>query len=84
MDVTNKIGSGAAVFVDHGLYTANIFKTMGKAKVDALYPNDHTHTSPAGADIVSKAFVKGLLCGGGGWLSGHIKNTTAGVEGACA
>lgn len=28
----------------------------------ALFPNDHTHTSPAGADVVAKAFVNGLKC----------------------
>lgn len=77
-----QIGSGA-IFVDHGQYTANIFKTMGKAKVDALFPQDHTHTSPMGADVVSRAFVKALLCGGGGPLNGFVKNATAGVEGAC-
>jgi rhamnogalacturonan acetylesterase len=77
-----QIGSGA-FFVDHGQYTANIFKTMGKAKVDKLFPSDHTHTSPAGADVVSKAFVKALLCAGGGPLNGFVKNGTASVEGAC-
>ncbi|KAJ4305150.1 hypothetical protein N0V90_000681 [Kalmusia sp. IMI 367209] len=68
-DAAAKIGS-SAMFVDHGQYTANIFKTMGKAKVDANFPNDHTHTSATGADIVSKAFVKALLCGGAGFLNG--------------
>lgn len=77
-----QIGS-SAMFVDHGTYTANIMKTLGKTKVDALFPNDHTHTSPAGADTVSKAFVKALLCGGGGFLNGFVKNSTSSVEGAC-
>ncbi|KAF2687238.1 carbohydrate esterase family 12 protein [Lentithecium fluviatile CBS 122367] len=77
-----QIGS-SAMFVDHGQYTANIFKTMGKAKTDALFPSDHTHTSPAGADVVNKAFVKALLCGGGGFLKGFVKNATEGVEGVC-
>ncbi|KAF1959550.1 secreted rhamnogalacturonan acetylesteras-like protein, partial [Byssothecium circinans] len=76
------IGSNA-MFVDHGQYTANIFKTLGKSKVDAFFPNDHTHTSPAGANTVSKAFFKAILCGGGGFLSGSIKNSTSSVEGAC-
>ncbi|KAF2712406.1 carbohydrate esterase family 12 protein [Pleomassaria siparia CBS 279.74] len=78
----SQIGSNA-MFLDHGLYVANIYKTLGKAKVDALFPNDHTHTSKDGADTVSKAFVKALLCGGGGLLDGFIKNSTASVEGAC-
>ncbi|KAF2016307.1 carbohydrate esterase family 12 protein [Aaosphaeria arxii CBS 175.79] len=81
-DVAKAIGANA-IFVDHGQYTANIFQTLGKAKVDAFFPNDHTHTSPAGADVVQRAFVKGLLCQGGGFLNGFIKNSTASVEGKC-
>jgi rhamnogalacturonan acetylesterase len=76
------IGSGA-MFVDHGQYTANIFKNFGLTKVNGFFPKDHTHTSAAGADAVAKAFVKGLLCGGGGFFTGSIKNSTASVEGAC-
>jgi rhamnogalacturonan acetylesterase len=82
-DVVNKLGTANAMFVDHGTYTANIFKTYGKSKVDAMFPNDHTHTGPTGADLVAKAFVKGVLCAGGGFLDGLIKNTTASVEGSC-
>jgi rhamnogalacturonan acetylesterase len=76
------IGAGAQ-FVDHGQYTANIFKTLGKAKVDAMFPNDHTHMGPAGADTVAKAFVKAVLCSSGGLLNEFVKNGTASVEGAC-
>ncbi|CAI6340274.1 unnamed protein product [Periconia digitata] len=76
------IGSNA-FFVDHGQYTANIFQSFGKQRVDSFFPNDHTHTSPAGADTVSRAFVKGLLCAGGSFLSGSIKNSTGSVEGNC-
>jgi len=77
-----QIGS-SAMFIDHGQYTANIFQTLGKTTVDAFFPNDHTHTSPAGADRVSRAFVKAVLCAGGGFLNGFVKNTTASVEGTC-
>ncbi|KAF2747351.1 carbohydrate esterase family 12 protein [Sporormia fimetaria CBS 119925] len=72
-----------AMFVDHGSYTAAIFKTLGKQKVDSFFPNDHTHTSPQGADVVNRAFVKAVLCGGGGFLNGFLKNETASVEGTC-
>ena len=78
----SQIGS-SAMFVDHGTYTANIWKTKGATVVNSYFPNDHTHTSAAGAETVEKAFVKGLLCAGGGFLSGFVKNTTASVEGAC-
>ncbi|KAF2244025.1 carbohydrate esterase family 12 protein [Trematosphaeria pertusa] len=81
-DAATKIGP-SAMFVDHGTYTANIFKSLGKAKVDVMYPNDHTHTSPAGADVVAGAFVKAVLCAGGGFLNGFMKNSTASVAGAC-
>ncbi|KAF2263727.1 rhamnogalacturonan acetylesterase precursor [Lojkania enalia] len=81
-DTAKRIGQNA-MFVDHGQYTANIFQTLGKAKVDSFFPQDHTHTNGAGADTVNRAFVKGLLCAGGGFLNGFIKNTTASVEGSC-
>lgn len=81
-DVAKALGSNA-MYVDHGGYTANIFKTLGKAKVDALFPSDHTHTSPAGAAVVAKAFVKGVQCGGGGFLNGYVKNATSTIEGTC-
>ncbi|MCJ1329404.1 hypothetical protein MMC10_006084 [Thelotrema lepadinum] len=49
-----------STFVDHGQYTANAFQALGGSKVDAFYPNDHTHTSPAGALVVAKAFAQAL------------------------
>lgn len=80
--VAAALGSNAQ-YVDHGAYAANIWKIYGAAKTNALFPEDHTHTSPAGADVMSKAFVKGVQCGGGGFLNGFIKNTTASIEGTC-
>ncbi|MCJ1312281.1 hypothetical protein MMC25_005955 [Agyrium rufum] len=49
-----------ATFVDHGNTTAAAFKALGASKVTAFYPHDHTHTSPAGAKVVSQAFITGL------------------------
>jgi rhamnogalacturonan acetylesterase len=69
-------------FVDHGQYVANAYKALGKEAVDAFYPNDHTHTSPAGADIVSKAFVKSVVCGNI-LLMNYVKNETSTIPGAC-
>jgi rhamnogalacturonan acetylesterase len=57
------VGSVNVTLVDHGQYVANAFKALGKEAVDAMYPNDHTHTNAAGADVVSRAFVKSLVCG---------------------
>lgn len=80
--VATALGANA-MYVDHGAYTANIWKIYGKAKTDALFPQDHTHTSPAGAAVVAQAFVKGLQCGGGGFLKGFVKNATETIEGTC-
>lgn len=79
--VVSNVGSNAG-FVDHGQYLANEYLKLGVAAVDAFYPNDHTHTSPEGADVVAKQFVKGVLCAGG-ILSQYVKNTTASIDGSC-
>ncbi|KAI9643495.1 hypothetical protein NHQ30_008114 [Ciborinia camelliae] len=79
--VAEALGSLAA-FVDHGQYVANIYQTLGATAVDAFYPNDHTHTSPQGADVVAAAFMKGLMCGGSA-LSAYSKNTTSSIKGSC-
>ncbi|TBU46251.1 SGNH hydrolase [Dichomitus squalens] len=71
-----------AAYVDHGQYVANRFQSLGLSTVDSFYPNDHTHTSPQGANIVSAAFVKGVLCAND-VLAAHVKNTTSSVPGSC-
>jgi rhamnogalacturonan acetylesterase len=81
-DVAKALGS-SAMYVDHGAYTAAYYKSIGKAATDKLFPQDHTHTSPAGADVVAKAFVKGLQCGGAGFLNGFVKNATDSIPGKC-
>ena len=71
-----------AAYVDHGQYVADRFEALGVTTVDSFYPNDHTHTSPEGADVVSAAFVKGVLCAND-VLAAHVKNTTSSVLGSC-
>ncbi|PIL35205.1 hypothetical protein GSI_02995 [Ganoderma sinense ZZ0214-1] len=71
-----------ASYVDHGQYVADRFEALGATAVDAFYPNDHTHTSPEGADVVSAAFVKSVLCANDG-LAAHVKNATSSVPGSC-
>jgi rhamnogalacturonan acetylesterase len=80
--VAAALGSNA-MYVDHGGYTANYFKGIGKAATDKMFPQDHTHTSPVGADFVAKAFVKGVQCGGGGFLKGFVRNSTESIVGSC-
>jgi rhamnogalacturonan acetylesterase len=79
--VVTSLGSLAA-FVDHGQYVANEFKALGATAVDAFYPVDHTHTSPAGANVVAGQFMKGLMCGGSA-LSAYSKNSTSSITGSC-
>jgi rhamnogalacturonan acetylesterase len=82
-DAAKTLGANA-MFVDHGRYTAEAWRVLGKAGTDrAFVSGDHTHTQPAGADIVAKAFFKGVQCGGGGFLKGLVKNATATIPGAC-
>lgn len=52
--------ASGSTFVDHGLYVADLYYKLGNATVNSFYPNDHTHTSPAGANVVARAFVLGL------------------------
>ncbi|CAI4212314.1 unnamed protein product [Parascedosporium putredinis] len=58
----------------------------GAAVVNAGFPQDHTHTGPAMADMVSQSFVLGLACGTSA-LASNVKNSTAdltsGVLGPC-
>lgn len=49
-------------YVDHRAYTAAIFEQLGLETVDSYFPNDHTHTSPEGAQAVANAFLKAVVC----------------------
>lgn len=74
------VGQGST-FVDHGLYTAKAYKALGAAKVNAVYPQDHTHTNDAGAKIVAEAFVKAVLCAQDPNLMPYMKSQEP--NGAC-
>jgi rhamnogalacturonan acetylesterase len=75
-------GFDHAKFVDHGQFVANEFEKLGATKVNGFYPNDHTHTSPEGADIVAQAFVRGVVCSKS-LLRNHVKNATEEIIGNC-
>ncbi|KAG7099621.1 hypothetical protein E1B28_001449 [Marasmius oreades] len=51
-----------ATYIDHYGYTAQAYNKLGQSTVAPFFPVDHTHTSPAGANIVAQAFVRGILC----------------------
>ena len=69
-------------YVDHSAYSYAAYKPLSVQTVDGFFPNDHTHTAPKGAELVAKAFVKGLVCGGS-LLGNYVKNATDAIEGAC-
>ncbi len=47
-------------FVDQTNIIADAFEKMGEEKVKPLFPVDHTHTSPEGADLNARLVVAGL------------------------
>ncbi|CAE7214043.1 hypothetical protein CFE70_009722 [Pyrenophora teres f. teres 0-1] len=79
--VAQALGSNA-MYVDHGAYAASAWSTLGKTGTDDLFPIDHTHTNPAGAQLMAQAFFKGVQCGGGGFLKGFVKDG-ASIPGKC-
>ena len=62
------------IFVDHNAYTAQAYNALGETATTAFYPNDHLHTSPAGANVVAQAFVRGLLCSKTSALIPHVNS----------
>lgn len=47
-------------FVDHYQAVANTYRRLGGPATNALYPRDHTHTSPQGADYAAQAFAQAI------------------------
>lgn len=54
------LASDSAAFLDHFQAVANAYQAAGADAVNAFYPNDHTHTSPEGADLVAQAFAQAV------------------------
>ena len=75
-------GFAHAKFVDHGQFMANEYQALGADAVDAFYPNDHTHTAPAGAAVAAQTFVRGVVCSKS-FLAKHVKNATESIVGEC-
>ncbi|EJD00179.1 rhamnogalacturonan acetylesterase RgaE [Fomitiporia mediterranea MF3/22] len=65
-----------ASYVDHFDLVIEQYRAMREAAVNALYPVDHTHTSPTGADIVAQTFVRGVLCDTSNPLFPFVSNKT--------
>ena len=47
-------------FVDHATLIADVYERLGPDKVKEYFPQDHTHTSQAGADLNAGLVVAGL------------------------
>ncbi|KAH8653800.1 SGNH hydrolase-type esterase domain-containing protein [Xylariales sp. PMI_506] len=56
----NALASSSVTFVDHFNAVELAYLKLGNSAVNALYPNDHTHTSPTGANIVAEAFAEAI------------------------
>jgi len=66
-------------FADITNATADLYERMGEAEVQPLFPEDHTHTSPAGADLNASlvvACLKGLHSPLAAWLSAKGESVT--------
>ncbi|PPQ78554.1 hypothetical protein CVT24_001649 [Panaeolus cyanescens] len=67
-------------YINHYGYVAQAFKRIGQSAVAPYFPVDHTHTSPAGANVVAAAFVRGLLCSNNA-LRNRVNSAGQGVPG---
>lgn len=67
-------------YVNHGDYSAQALKLMGREAAIANFPMDNTHTSPWLADTFSKAFVLGVKCGTSPFQN-FVVNATSRLEG---
>ncbi|KAI3400050.1 hypothetical protein diail_4588 [Diaporthe ilicicola] len=54
------IASSSVTYVDHYNAQTLAYQKLGNTATNALYPNDHTHTSPAGAKIAAEAFAQAI------------------------
>ncbi|GKT82605.1 rhamnogalacturonan acetylesterase [Colletotrichum tofieldiae] len=69
------INNPAVTFVDHHQAVSNMYRKLGASAVGALYIKDNTHTSAAGADLSSQAFVQAIFqkMNGTTSLAAHVK-----------
>lgn len=72
--------AAGVLYVDHTKYSVAKFQALGPTKAKTYFPNDNTHTNPAGAIINADAFIQAIKCGGSNklqqYLNGKGKATT--------
>ncbi|KAG9253486.1 rhamnogalacturonan acetylesterase [Emericellopsis atlantica] len=66
---TKALNNPDVTFVDNFQAVSNLYLSLGRDAVNAFYPNDHTHTSPAGADAIAQAFAGAVAAGMNGTTS---------------
>ncbi|KAI6778069.1 rhamnogalacturonan acetylesterase [Emericellopsis cladophorae] len=66
---TDALNSPDVTFVDNFQAVSNLYLSLGRDAVNAFYPNDHTHTSPEGADAIAQAFSGAVAAGMNGTTS---------------
>ena len=59
--VADKTG---VTFVDHFSLTRDEYLDLGAVAVNDMLPSDGVHTTSAGAEVVARSFVGGVLCAG--------------------
>jgi len=64
--------SQGVAFVDLTTIVANKYEELGPEKVKELFATDHTHTSPAGAELNAASVVSGLEGLKGNPLGGYL------------
>ncbi|KAK6514365.1 hypothetical protein TWF506_008761 [Arthrobotrys conoides] len=76
-------GYDGVEYIDHFKYGIEMMRRLGKNGTQELFPvkTDRTHTNDLGADMMARAFVRGLVCGGGGlgkWVDGKAMERVGG------
>ncbi|KAF3186770.1 hypothetical protein TWF788_002992 [Orbilia oligospora] len=70
-------------YVNHWLYSMDLYKRLGASATNAVYPKDHTHTSPTGADHMARSFIKGLQCSSNALKNKINASAASVVSGSC-
>ncbi|KAK4161408.1 SGNH hydrolase-type esterase domain-containing protein [Cladorrhinum sp. PSN259] len=80
-NAARNVGGNNVGFVDHYQSVVKAYQRLGSAAVNAFYPQDYTHTSPAGADVVAQAFVQAVARDFNGTtaLKSYVKNPAPSV-----
>ncbi|RYN19630.1 hypothetical protein AA0112_g11094 [Alternaria arborescens] len=62
-DYAKQVATAAGVqYIEHTKYSVAKWQAMGPTKAKTFYPNDNTHTNPAGAIANADAFLQAVNC----------------------